>query len=84
VDILKQLKSFNQPIIVRRVQNDAGAASPLCKHQGTLVRLHLLDQLGSVSAKGGNRLYILLSYSRFQNHPLGYTKAKSQQRSLAI
>jgi hypothetical protein len=60
VDILEQLKSFNQPIILRRVQNNGSTASPLCEHEGTLVRLHLLDQLGSVRPKRGNRLDILL------------------------
>src|SRR6266850_4795345 len=60
VDILQQFKSFNQPIILPRIQNDGSTASPLCEHEGTLVRLHLLDQLGSVRPKRGNRLDILL------------------------
>jgi hypothetical protein len=58
--ILKQLQSLNQPIILRWVQNDGSATPTLCKHQGPLVRLHLLDQLRSVRSKCGNRLDILL------------------------
>src|SRR5213593_2247988 len=59
VDILKQLKSFNQPIVLRRVQNDGDAASSLCEHQRPLVCLDLLDQLGSVGPKRRDRLNVL-------------------------
>src|SRR6266850_5853269 len=37
VDILQQFESFNQPIILPRIQNDGSTASPLCEHEGTLV-----------------------------------------------
>src|SRR5437016_13824168 len=60
MDILKQLKSFNQPIVLRWVQNDGGAASSLCEYQCTLMRLHLLDQLGSVRPERGDWLDVQL------------------------
>ena len=60
MDVLKQFKSFNQPIVLRWVPNNGGAASPLREHQCALVRLHLPDKLGCVCPERGDRLDILL------------------------